>query len=302
MKRPKILVVLGPTASGKSDLAVKLALKFNGEVISADSRQVYTGLNIGSGKISKSGMRGVPHHMLDIVSPKKVLTVEEFKEKAFVVIDDIISRGKLPIICGGSGFYIQAVVDNVTFPDVPANPALRKKLEKFSAEELIEKLEKIDPRRAKEMDPHNKRRIIRALEIATKLGKVPESTKEPKYIPFMVGIKTSPDILREKIHIRLLYRIKKGMIDEAKKLRKSGVSLKRMENLGLEYRYLARHISGKLSKEEMLTKLENEIWQFARRQMTWFKRDKRIKWFDIKKTRKPDTEIINATKKFLRKK
>jgi tRNA dimethylallyltransferase len=297
MKRPKILVVLGPTASGKSDLAVKLAEKFNGEIISADSRQVYTGLNIGSGKISKQGMRGVPHHMLDVVSPKKVLTVEEFKEKAFVAIDDIISRGKLPIICGGSGFYIQAVVDNTTFPDVPANPKLREKLEELSAEKLIEKLEKLDPRRAKEIDPNNKRRVIRAIEIASALGKVPESKNEPKYTPFMVGIKTSPDILREKIHIRLLYRMKKGMVDEAKKLRQSGLSLKRMENLGLEYRYLARHISGKLSKEEMLVELENEIWKFARRQMTWFKRDKRIKWFDIKKTK--TTAIEKTVKKFV---
>lgn len=296
MRRGKILVVLGPTASGKSDLAVKLAEKFNGEVVSADSRQVYEGLDIGSGKISDRNMRGIPHHMLDVLPPKKVLTVEEFREKSLNIIDDILARGKVPIVCGGSGFYIQAIVDNTVFPDVPPNPKLRDKLETISAEKLLKKLASVDRRRAKEMDPNNKRRIIRAIEIATALGKVPKTKNEPKYKVFMAGIKTPPDVLKEKIHIRLIYRMKKGMIEEAKKLRASGLSLKRMEALGLEYRYLARHLSGKLNKNQMLVELENEIWKFARRQMTWFRRDKRIKWFDIKKT----AQIEKAARKFLK--
>jgi tRNA dimethylallyltransferase len=148
-QRNKVVVILGPTATGKSDLAVKLAQKYNGEVISADSRQVYTGLDLGTGKITKKEMLGVPHHMLDVVSPKKVFTVSEWKEQAEKIIIDIISRGKLPIICGGTGLYIQSIVDNVVFPEVPPNLPLRKKLEKKSKLELIEILKKLDPRRAK---------------------------------------------------------------------------------------------------------------------------------------------------------
>lgn len=295
MKRPKILVILGPTASGKSDLAVKLAQKFDGEIVSADSRQVYKGLDIGSGKIGARNMRGIPHHMLDIISPKKTLTVEEFKLAAIRAIDDILLRGKLPIICGGSGFYIQAIVDNTIFPEVPPNIQLRSKLEKIPSEKLLAKLKKIDPRRAKEMDPHNKRRIIRAIEITTAIGKVPKIKSDPKYKALLIGIRTSPNILREKIHVRLLYRIKKGMVDEAKKLRRSGLSVGRMEALGLEYRYLSRYLSRKVSKERMLIELENEIWKFARRQITWFKRDRRIKWFDIKKT----AQIEKLARKFI---
>src|SRR3990167_899026 len=155
----KILVILGPTATGKSGLAVKLARKYKGEVISADSRQVYKDLDIGTGKNTKKEMRGVPHHMLDIVSPKKVFTVSEWKEKTEKIIKNIISRGKLPIICGGTGFYIQSIVENVILPEVPPNKVLRKKLEKKGLAELQTILVKLDPRRFSNIDIKNPVRL-----------------------------------------------------------------------------------------------------------------------------------------------
>jgi tRNA dimethylallyltransferase len=287
MLKSKILVILGPTATGKSDLAVELAQKYDGEIISADSRQVYTGLNIGTGKITKKEMRGVPHYMLDIVSPKSPaaggFSVAEWKKSAEEKIRDIISRGKLPIICGGTGFYIQSIVDNIVLPEVPPNPTLRKKLENKTAPKLFNILKKLDPARAETIDKNNPVRLIRAIEIAKSIGKVPalQQTQDKNLYKFLqIGLYLPEKELRARIHNRLLSRMKKGMIKEAENLHKSGVSWRRMEALGLEYRYLARFLQNKISKEEFIRTLEKEIWHYAKRQMTWFKRDKQIKWFE----------------------
>ena len=158
--KTKILVVLGPTSSGKSDMAVELALKFGGEVVSADSRQVYRGLNIGTGKITAAEMKGVPHHCLDIADPKERFTAMDWKRAAEAAIADIVSRGKLPIICGGTGFYISSLVDDLGFPDVEADTEEQKKLEERSAEELFEELKRLDPVRAATIDLKNKRRLL----------------------------------------------------------------------------------------------------------------------------------------------
>ena len=276
----KILVILGPTATGKSGLAVKLARKYKGEVISADSRQVYKDLDIGTGKITKKEMRGVPHHMLDIVSPKKVFTVSEWKEKTEKIIKNIISRGKLPIICGGTGFYIQSIVENVILPEVPPNKVLRKKLEKKGLAELQTILVKLDPRRFSNIDIKNPVRLIRAIEIATALGRTPEiKMGENPYKFLQIGLRLPDKELKKRIHVRLFSRIRAGMITEAKNLHKNGLSWKRMRELGLEYRYLADFMEKKITKENFIKKLETEIWHYAKRQMVWFKRDKRIKWF-----------------------
>ena len=284
--KPKVLVVLGPTAVGKSDLAVEMARLHNGEIISADSRQVYTGLDIGTGKITTKEMRGVPHHLLDVINPKKVYSVELWKKQAEDAIEDILSRGKLPIICGGTGFYIQSVVDNITLPDVPANKDLRKKLAKLEPAELFLMLKKLDSKRAKNIDKQNPVRLIRAIEIATALGAVPKAKKvKSNYNFIQIGLTLPLDTLREKIHTRLLARMKKGMLAEAEKLHANGLSYKRMEELGLEYRYLALYLQNKITKEEMLERLTIEIGQYARRQMQWFKRDARIKWFKPTETK-----------------
>jgi tRNA dimethylallyltransferase len=291
-KKNKVLVILGQTATGKSNLAVKLAQKYNGEVISADSRQVYTGLDIGTGKITKKEMRGVPHHMLDVVSPKKVFTVTEWKEQAEKKIADIISRDKLPIICGGTAFYIKSLTENIVLPEVPPNKELRKKLEKKTLVELQDMLKKLDQKRFAQIDTKNPVRLVRAIEIATALGKVPKIKKQKNKYEFLhIGLKLPEANLKKKIHIRLFARIRDGMVAEVKKLHENGLSWKRMGELGLEYRYLALLIQNKISKTEFTEKLETEIWHFAKRQMQWWKRDSKIKWFNPKDAVKIQKEV-----------
>ncbi len=283
----KLVVIVGPTASGKSDLAVKLAKKFSGEVISADSRQVYRGLDIGSGKITKAEMEGIPHYLLDVASPKRVFTVSHYQKLAQEKVKGIWERNKLPIICGGTGLYIRAAVDGITFPEVPPNLKLRKSLEKKSVIELFRILNQLDPARAKTIDAKNPRRLIRAIEIATVLQQVPRLVAHPiadnKQILF-IGLKPDDDILKKKIKTRLLNRLKakgkKNLITEVKNLKKSGLSWQRLEALGLEYRYVALFLQNKLTLEQMKTELNQAIWHYAKRQMTWFKADKRIKWFE----------------------
>lgn len=276
---PKIIVVLGPTATGKSDLAVLLAKKFDGEVVSADSRQVYRGLDIGSGKITRREMKGVPHHMLDVAPPRTTYTAARFTRDANIAVQKILKKKRVPIIVGGTGMYLDALVDGVTFPEVPPNLALRKKLEKKSTDELYRLLKKKDSKRAKNIDQHNRRRLIRALEIAEKLGKTPAIQKKHLFTPLHIGLTLPSPELKNRIHARLLARMKKGMVREVTKLRKEGLSWKRFAELGLEYRYLALYLQKKITKKEMLERLENEIVQYSKRQMTWFKRDERIQWF-----------------------
>lgn len=289
MNKPKVVVVLGPTASGKSDLAVDLALKFNGEVISADSRQVYKGLDIGTGKITTAEMRGVPHHLLDVADPLDRFTAMDWKKLAEKAIADIVSRGKLPIICGGTGFYISTLIDDLGFPEVEADTEEQKVLEAKSAEELFEELRKLDAGRAATIDLKNKRRLSRAILIARELGSVPAVTKpvEPKYDVLMLGIDIGDHDLRMRIKTRLLKRLDMGMISEVKRLHDGSpehdvLPYERMEELGLEYRYVALHLQGKLSGEDLIEKLCIKIGQYAKRQKTWFKKDKRIHWIGLK--------------------
>lgn len=288
----KIIVILGATATGKSGLAVKIAKKFRGEVISADSRQVYKGLDIGTGKITIKEMRGIHHWLLDVTSPKNIFSVADYKKHADDKIKTIFKRSKLPIICGGTGFYIDAVVNNTLLPEVPPNTKLREELGKKSIEELSFILKDLDIDRYKSIDLNNKVRLIRAIEIAKVLGKVPvlNHTQSP-YLFLKIGLKLSDIELKNKINKRLKSRIRQGMIQEAENLHKKGLSFERMKELGLEYRYLANFLEGNTTKKEMLEKLEVEIWRYAKRQMTWFKRDKSIKWFNPKEVKNIEKEI-----------
>lgn len=285
---------MGQTATGKSDLAVKIAKKYNGEIISADSRQVYKGLNIGTGKLTRKEMRGVHHWMIDVISPKKTFSVTDWKKMAEERIEVILKKHKLPIICGGTGFYIQSIVDNIVLPEVPPNKKLRGELEKKSALELFNILEKVDSNRAKNIDKHNKVRLIRAIEIAKAMGKIPKLKKNRvTFDVLQIGLKS--ENLSENIHKRLIRRLKKGMITEATRLHKNGLSFKRMRELGLEYKYLADLLEKKITKKDFMKKLEADIWRYSKRQMTWFKRDKRIEWFDPSEIKR----INRLIKKFL---
>lgn len=293
--KTKIISIVGPTTGGKSDLAVMIAKQFNGEVISADSRQVYKGLDIGSGKITTKEMMGIPHHLLSFVSPKKTFTVADFKKLADTKIEEIISRGKVPILCGGTGFYIDSVVQNTALPDVPPDPKFRIKAQKTKIEILQKMLLKLDPKRFKTIDTQNKVRLIRAIEIAKSLGKVPKIKSSPKYDTLTIGLKWDKEILKQRINLRLQKRLKTGMISEVKKLHANGLSWKRLESFGLEYRYVAMFLQEKISKAEMVERLQFEIVHYAKRQMTWFERNKSIEWIETKELKK----IKEKVKEFL---
>ena len=277
---PQIIVVCGPTATGKSALAVELARLFNGEVISADSRQVYTGLDIGSAKITQDEMKGIPHYLIDVAHPNDYFSVADFQKLAQEKIQDIHSRGKLPIICGGTGMYIDAVIYDMQFPDVSVNLELRTELEQLSAPELFEKLQDLDPGRALEIDEHNPVRLIRAIEIATELGSVPKMKQmDSIYETLFIGLELSKELLQERIITRIQNRIP-ALFDEIKKLHNSGVSYERLHSFGLEYRYGSEHVQGNITLDEFNELLFTKTWQFAKRQMTWFKRNSEINWFN----------------------
>jgi len=323
-EKPKLIVILGQTATGKSDFAVEIAKQVGGlnqskglvartsrsevlgEIISADSRQVYKGMDLGTGKITKKEMKGVPHHLLDIVSPaNKTFSVSDFQKLANKKIKEIIGKNKIPIICGGTGFYIDSVINENIFPEVPPNEKLREELAKKTTPQLFTMLKKLDIDRAKNIDPNNKVRLIRAIEIAKALGKVPSLSPrsnlgENNFEVLKIGLAFPPEILKERIYRRLLARIKVGMIKEIKDLHeKEKVSWKKLESFGLEYRHVALFLQGKLTKEEMLEKLNSQIWHFAKRQKTWFKRDKNILWINpsIKTDR---VKALRAVDKFLK--
>ena len=281
LEKPTIIVILGPTASGKTALSIEVAKKISGEIISADSRQVYKGLNLGTGKVTKKEMAGIPHHLLDVASPKSKFTVAKYQKLAHQKILEILKKGKVPIIVGGTGFYIQSIIDGLNLPAVPPNKSLREKLSQKSTPELFALLKKLDSKRAGTIDRQNPARLIRAIEIAKALGHVPKlQTTNSPFNFVQIGLKTKPNELDQKIKERLLARMKQGLLAEVKKLHRAGLSWQRMEELGLEYRYLAYFLQNKKSKEKALAELEQEIRHYAKRQMTWFKRDSRITWFD----------------------
>ncbi len=308
----KMMVICGPTAPGQSALAVELAKQFNGEVISADSRQVYTGLDIGSAKITHEEMQGIPHHLIDVAHPNDYFSVADFQKLAQEKMSEIHARGKLPIICGGTGMYIDSVVYNMQFPEVTANPKLRAALEQLSVEQLFEKLVTLDPNRANTIDQQNPVRLIRAIEIATELGSVPkpnssavipgltrnlefkdsildsesESGMTTTYNTLWIGLDLPKEILQERIKERITARIfasgknPRTLFDEITNLNTSGVSFERLERFGLEYRYGSYYVLGKIHLEEFKELLATKTWQFAKRQMTWFKRNSEINWFN----------------------
>jgi tRNA dimethylallyltransferase len=295
----KIIVIMGPTASGKSGVAIKLAKKFNGEIISADSRQVYRGMNIGTGKVHGAWSmehgaflsEGIVHHLIDVAEPMEDFNISHFKASAEKAIREILSRGKIPIICGGTAFWIDAVVKNTVIPEVAPNEKLRAELEKKTVEELFAKLQKLDPRRAENIDSKNKVRLVRAIEICQAIGKVPEQeTSNSKYEFLQIGIKTDKEKLHEKIKKRLDERFSDGMIKEVEKLNKNGVSWEWMERVGLEYRWIARFLQNKIELGEMSAqggcasgakeRLYFDIIHYAKRQMTWLKRNKDIIWLE----------------------
>lgn len=301
--RPNLIVVLGPTASGKSALGIALAQHFHGEIVSADSRQVYRDLDIGTAKVTPQEQALVPHHLLDIVDPQEVYTVAQFQQDANAVISEILARGHLPLLVGGSPHYIQAVVDNLAIPAVPPQPDLRARLESQSLPDLLHQLEELDPRSAAAIDRNNPRRVIRALEVCIVTGKPfseQRSKAYPLYRSLQLGIQWPRSVLYQRIDERVDERMRQGMVQEVRDLLAHGITHERLDAFGLEYRFISRWLRGEFaSEEETVQRLKYAIHDFTRRQLTWFRRDNRILW--LEGGEQMTATAIQATNEFLHK-
>ncbi|MCR5432631.1 MAG: tRNA (adenosine(37)-N6)-dimethylallyltransferase MiaA [Lachnospiraceae bacterium] len=277
----KLVVIAGTNASGKSDLAVKIAKATDGEVISADSRQVFKGLDLGSGKISPAEMQGVPHHLIDVVEPDTYFSLAQYQRLAYAAIDDVCNRKNRPLLTGGTGLYINAVVDGYELE--PGEPVadIRERVEKMTCGELFELIKGSDPDGAGKLDPHNKRRLERAAEKVL-TGKKLENSAHRRYETLVLGVTWPRAELYERIEERLKRRLNQNMIGEVEDLRAAGVSDDFLYRLGLEYRYILLYLQGKLTYEQFYEELFKEIRHLAKEQMTWFRKRKDMIWIDMK--------------------
>ncbi|WP_440874927.1 tRNA (adenosine(37)-N6)-dimethylallyltransferase MiaA [Thalassotalea sp. PLHSN55] len=267
-----LLVVLGATASGKTKLAVELARQFNGEVISADSRQVYRGLDLGSGK-DLAEYQEIPYHLIDIVDPGYEYNIFDFQGHFVEAFEDINQRNKLAILAGGSALYVDAILKGYRLIEVPENPALRAKLAPQSHQSLVEKLQQLKPQLHNTTDLIERERLVRAIEIAQ--GEQAANAKLPPFPeikPFIFAIDWPREVLRQRITSRLKERLEQGLIEEVEQLHQQGVAWQTLEFYGLEYRFIAQYLQGKISKNDMFQKLNSAIHQFAKKQDTWLRR------------------------------
>jgi tRNA dimethylallyltransferase len=279
-----LLVILGPTASGKTRIGVQIARALDGEIISADSRQVYRGMDIGTGKdLNEYG--SVPYHLVDLVDPGYEFNVFEFQRRFLEAFRAIRRRGHLPVLVGGTGLYLEAVLKAYRLVEVPENPGLRQELAGFSLESLAARLKAANPRLHNTTDLLDCERLMRAIEIAEFSGEGgPPRSPLPEFTPIVFGIRLDRKILRQRITQRLRERLNRGMIEEAEGLLRKGVSFETLEFYGLEYRFVAQYLKGKLNRNDMFQKLNSAIHRFAKRQETWFGRMERqgilIHWVD----------------------
>ncbi len=279
-----MIAIVGPTASGKTALALELARQLNGEIVSADSRQIYRGMDIGTAKPTKAEMSAVPHHLIDIKYPNEDYSVAGYKRDAIAAIKEILRRHRLPILIGGTGLYIDAVVKNLDIPAVQADPALRRKLDAEIArdglEAVFKKLVALDPEAAYVVDPKNPRRVVRALEVAFATGRpftAQRKKNEPLFETLKIGLVISPAVLRERIDARINQMIKDGLIEEVKELvERYGANCAAFDAIG--YRELVPYLAGQTTLDTSLTAMKLNTWHYAKRQLTWFKKDPAVHW------------------------
>ena len=278
-RKPKLISIVGTTASGKSSLGIELALRFGAEIVSADSRQVYRHLDLGTGKVTPEEMALVKHHMIDIIDLGEPYSMAEFQTDAYKVIDGITDKGCLPMLVGGTGLYTRSVVEGYSLCDVPPNEELRARLESKNREELLSILASFGKT---EIPPEtSERRMIRMIE-KLEGGASADAESEPRYDVLQLGITYPREVLNQRILERLDARIEAGMIDEVRRVLELGATEQFLEKLGLEYRYTYRYIAGKYNSfEEYHEELYREICRFAKRQMTWFRKEKNIVWLDV---------------------
>lgn len=277
----KLVVIAGTNASGKSGLGIELAKKYNAEIVSADSRQVFKGLDLGSGKVTVEEMQGVKHHLLDVVNPNDFFSLSQFQNMAYEAIDDIINRKKTPFLVGGTGLYVNSVVDGYNLAGSRPDPEIRKEMESKSIEELITYLRENNPSALETVDIQNKRRLERAAEKAAS-GAKKDLPSIPRYETLVIGVTWPREVLYERIRERLDRRLKEGMIEEVKNLRENGASDDFLYRLGLEYRYILMYLRGEFeSYDAFYNKLFMEIRHLAKEQMTWFRKRQDINWIDM---------------------
>lgn len=278
-----LLVILGATAGGKTSLAVQAARHFNTEIISADSRQVYRGMDLGTGK-DLAEYAEIPYHLIDIAEPGSEYNVFSFQRDCFTAIEEIRQRGMLPLVCGGTGMYLDAVLRGYRLVEVVVNPQLRKELAVLSDVQLCEQLIKLKPEQHNRTDLDDRMRLVRAIEIAHGEDAAVDQSPLPVINPLVFGLRWPREILRKRIALRLQQRLDEGMIEEVQRLFESGVPWERLEFYGLEYRLIAQHLQGQLNRNDMVQKLRSAIGQFAKRQETFFRRMEKqgviIRWLD----------------------
>lgn len=296
MERPKLIVVLGTTACGKSGLGVALARRFNGEIVSADSRQVYRGLDLGTGKITEEEMEGIPHHLLDVAESNQSYSVADFQPAAYAAIDDILRRGRVPFLVGGTGLYVRAVTEGFVFSDARPNPALRERLEAMTAPELYALYQAKTGLTLTGGEENNRHRLVRTLEKLE--ADAPPPASAPRYDCLLLGVTYPRDTVCARIDQRLERRIDDGMIEEVAALRENGATDAFLEALGLEYRYILRYLTGRLKTMDGLKdELGRAIKRFAKRQVVWFKKDRDVLWLDMEDD--PLAQAADAVTKFL---
>ena len=293
--KPKLIVIAGTNASGKSGLGVTLAERYGGEVISADSRQVFKGLDLGSGKITPEETRGVPHHLIDVCAPGDFFSMHDFQRLAYEAIDDVLSRGRLPFLVGGTGLYIASVTEGYVMSEAAPDLQYREYLETFATPRLYDMLIAALP--DIEIERNNRNRVMRVLEkLHAGDDHIPHN--QPRYDCLKLGVTWERETLKARIDERLERRLNEGMIEEVQDLIDSGVSLEFLNKLGLEYRFIAQYLTGVIpDREDMLQQLGNAIKKFAKRQMTWFKRDRDILWLDM--TGDPVAQAVRAIDLFI---
>ena len=275
---PKLIVIEGTNASGKSSLGVELASRFHGEIVSADSRQVFERLDLGSGKITPEEMKGVPHHLLNVRKPGEFFSMADFQRLSYEAIDGILRRNHVPFLVGGTGLYVDAVADGYVLSGKATDLALRAHLETFDTPALYDMLRQQMPET--DIDPNNRHRVMRMLEKLA-AGDEQASGKEPRFTLLKLGVTWPREILKQRIDERLDKRLQAGMVDEVKAMLDEGISEEFLIKLGLEYKYLTWYLTGKMGFDQMKEELSLAIKRFAKRQMTWFRRDPRIIWLDM---------------------
>lgn len=319
VNKAKVIVIVGPTASGKTALSLTLAKRFNGEIISADSRQIYRGMDIGTAKANQNELNGVKHYLVDIKNPDQDYSAGQFKEDAIKAINVIVKKGKLPIIVGGTGLYVSALVNNLDFPKVRENKKMRAKIERQietrGLKYVFNKLVELDPEAAYIVDPLNPRRVVRALEVALTTGKpftTQRKTGKPLFDFFQIGIRGTTESLKIRIAERIHGMIRDGLVEEAKKLvKKYGDNAKPFDAIG--YREIMEYLKEKITLEEAIELMVKNTWHYAKRQMMWFKKDKKVHWVKspveaeilvkqfLNSGNEKDPSLANRTKRVLNK-